>query len=91
MGETIATGLEEGLAGDQLAKTLGELLALVAAQTHLAYQLLVTGGAVGLTFDVPQNGLIIKHGNGFRRSSWRAVIPQPYSVTDCIRAEENSL
>ncbi len=61
-GVAVATGFDQASALDQRLQALGKLLALFAAQTHLADELLVSGGVVRLTFEVPQNGLIGEHG-----------------------------
>ena len=57
----IAAGFDQAAAVHQRLQALGQLLALAAPQAHLANQLLVSGGAMGLPFDVAQDGLVGNH------------------------------
>ena len=75
LGESVAVaaGLDQASAFDQRLQAFGELLALVAAQAHLADELLESGRAVRLAFDVAQDGLVSEHVHRrFRgeRDSW---------------------
>ena len=60
-GVAVAPGLDQPSALHQRLQSFGELLPLLAAQIHLADELLVAGGVVRLAFDVPQDGLIGEH------------------------------
>ena len=60
-GIAIASGLDQPGALHQRLQAFGELLPLLAAQIHLADQLLVARGLVGLAFNMPQDGLIGEH------------------------------
>ena len=57
-GVAVAAGFDQPPALHQRLQAFGELLPLVAAQAHLADELLVSGRAVRLAFDVAQDGLV---------------------------------
>src|SRR5271165_2580581 len=63
LGEGVAVtgGFDQAAGFDQRLQALGELLPLAAPQAHLADELLESGRAVGLAFDVAQDGLIGNH------------------------------
>ena len=60
-GVAVARGLDQASGADQRFEALGKLLAFASAQSHLADQLLESGRAVRLPFDVVQDGLISQH------------------------------
>ena len=60
-GVAVARGFHQAAAFDQRLQPVGELLPLLAAQGHLADELLESGRAVRLAFDVAEDGGVSNH------------------------------
>ena len=60
-GVAVAPGFDQAPTFDQRLQSFGKLLPLVAAQGHLADQLLESGRTMRLAFDVAKDGGVSKH------------------------------
>ena len=71
-GVALAASLDEAATLHHRLQSLGELPTFVTPDTHLAHQLLVSGRAVRLAFDVANYGLVSQHVRSIRHDKDKA-------------------